>query len=314
MSEVNFTHEELVQAKQTSLTQVATHCGYTVFRMGNHYSLKEMDSVRIHNDRTWYRWSNKTGGSQIDFLKEFCGMTTVEAVKKLCDMQGFIINKNLEVSYPKNEEKKDFSLPEKAQNYKRLYAYLIHTRGLSYEVVNMFVQKKLIYESAGFHNIVFIGKNPDGEAKFASMRGTLDAYGKVFKGDVEGSDKNYCFNLANEKSDILNVFEAAIDMMSYIELYDSKDQNYLALGMLADNPLERFLEDHPNIKKINFCLDNDEPAKAALYENNEEKDGLIRKYEKLGYELTITVPESGKDFNEHLQEIKKNTTIKSKTK
>ena len=43
-----------------------------------------MDSIRIYNRSHWYRWSRQfdkgnNGGSQIDFLRVFCGMS-VKAV------------------------------------------------------------------------------------------------------------------------------------------------------------------------------------------------------------------------------------------
>ncbi len=36
----------------------------------------------------------------------------------------------------------------------------------------------------------FVGKDTEGIPRFASQRGTLDKYGKPFKGDVTGNDKN----------------------------------------------------------------------------------------------------------------------------
>ena len=50
------------------------------------------------------------------------------------------------------------------------------------EVVDWFVKKKLIYETRRYHNVVFIGRDSFGTARFASMRGTVDNYGNPFKG------------------------------------------------------------------------------------------------------------------------------------
>ena len=77
---MKFTQDEIGIAKQTDLCAVASSMGYTVKRVGKYHTLKEMDSIRIYDRTHWYRWSEKKGGSQIDFLKEFGGMGFVEAV------------------------------------------------------------------------------------------------------------------------------------------------------------------------------------------------------------------------------------------
>lgn len=79
-----FTDEELAIAKRVDLCAVAESLGYTVKRIGKYHTLKEMDSIRIYNRSHWYRWSRQfdkgnNGGSQIDFLRVFCGMSVKEA-------------------------------------------------------------------------------------------------------------------------------------------------------------------------------------------------------------------------------------------
>ena len=99
--------------------------------------------------------------------------------------------------------------------------------------------------------------------RFASMRGVFDKQGKPFKCDVTGNDKNYGFNMVNENSTELVVFEAAIDLMSYVDIFTDYESNKLALGMLADAPLETFLREHPQITSIRFCLDGDETGEKS---------------------------------------------------
>lgn len=43
----SFTNEELAIAKSVDLTAVAENLGYTVRKVGNYHTLKEMDSIRI---------------------------------------------------------------------------------------------------------------------------------------------------------------------------------------------------------------------------------------------------------------------------
>ena len=70
--------------------------------------------------------------------------------------------------------------------------------------------------------------------------GSVDKQGKPFKCDVTGNDKNYGFNVVNVNSTELVVFEAAIDLMSYVDIFADYESNKLALGMLAEAPLETF--------------------------------------------------------------------------
>ena len=106
-------------------------------------------------------------------------------------------------------------------------------------MIELFLKENLIYESRHYHNIVFKGNDKNGVTRFASMRGVFDKQGKPFKCDVEGNDKNYGFNVVNVNSTELVVFEAAIDLMSYVDIFADYESNKLALGMLADVNMER---------------------------------------------------------------------------
>lgn len=301
-----FTREELELAKTVDLTEVATALGYTVRKIGKYHTLKEMDSIRIYNRSHWFRWSRRyegkdNGGSQIDFLRVFCGMNVKEAVLWLLDFMGYSKENNSlqqSLKYQTKTELKSkpavFVLPKRACDNRYLYEYLHKERGISKQVIDFFVNRDLIYESQPYHNIIFLGNDKEGVTKFASMRGVFDRSGKGFKCDVEGNDKRYGFNVRNTESRELIVFEAAIDLMSYVELTGDRTSNLLALGMVADAPLETFLKENPQIEVIKFGLDNDEPGrKATAY--------LLEKYYGLGYEVEdIAVPVSCKDYNEWL--------------
>ena len=198
------------------------------------------------------------------------------------------------------EERKPFVLPEPAGDNSYLISYLNQERGISRVVIDLFLKDGLIYESRHYHNVVFKGNDKNGVTRFASMRGVFDKQGKPFKCDVTGNDKNYGFNVVNENSTELVVFEAAIDLMSYVDIFTDYESNKLALGMLADAPLETFLREHPQITSIRFCLDRDEPGRKAAAE-------LMRKYYELGYEVEDCPPPAGyKDYNEWLVAAKLN--------
>lgn len=195
-------------------------------------------------------------------------------------------------------EKKPFVLPQPAHSNAYLYEYLTNDRAISRDVVNFFVNQGLIYESMPYHNIVFKGNDKDGVTRFASMRGVFDKKGKPFKCDVPGNDKRYGFNIANEASTELVVFEAAIDLMSYMDIHRDFESNMIALGMVADAPLETFLKEHPQISSIRFCLDNDKAGRDAT-------EMLMEKYYQLDYDVRDSPPPKGcKDYNEWLVKAK----------
>ena len=197
------------------------------------------------------------------------------------------------------DKKKPFVLPLAALDNRYLYQYLMGERKLSKEVVDEFVKKGLIYEESRYHNIVFKGNDKSGVTLFASMRGVFDRNGNSFKCDVSGNDKNYGFNVWNEKNTELAVFEAAIDLMSYADIYSDFNSNKLALGMLSDAPLATFLREHTQIETIKFCLDNDVPGRKAT-------EALMQKYYELGYEVEdCPPPKNYKDYNQWLQEARK---------
>ena len=306
----SFTAEELALAKSVDLTAVAASLGYTVKKIGRYHTLKEMDSIRIYNRTNWFRWSREhergnNGGSQIDFLRVFAGMEVKDAVFWLLDFSGYRRDgdwekKSANVYVEKKEEKKKpFILPARAKNNDYLYSYLTGDRALDRNTVDYFVRFGLIYEERSHHNIVFKGNDVQGKTRIASMRGVFDREGKPFKCDVAGNDKNYGFNIWYGQSDEVMVFEAAIDLMSYVEIRGDYVTNKLALGMLSNAPLATFLEEHPKVSKISFCLDNDEPGRKAA-------EALMEKYYGLDYEVEdCPPPKPFKDYNQWLQQAKK---------
>ena len=311
MERRRFTEEERELAKSIDLCDVAASLGYTVKRVGHCHTLAEMDSVRIYNRKSWFRWSREhessgRGGSQIDFLMTFAGMEAKEAVFWLLDFAGYRScpegdkkpKLKHQIRQVRAEEKKEFVLPAAAQGNRHLYGYLCDQRAVSRDVVNYFVKKGLIYEEAHYHNIVFKGNDKDGNTRFASMRGVFDRNGRAFKCDVAGNDKRYGFNVFRERSDEVVVSEAAIDIMSYMDIFQDYENSLLALGMLSDAPLTTFLSEHPQIQSIKFCLDNDEPGRKA-------SEALMQKYYELGYDVEDKPPPEGcKDYNEWLQKAK----------
>ena len=295
---MHYTREQIDNMKsECDLVELARWCGYTPIRKGRTYSLQEHDSVRIFNHRTFMQYSSCVGGDAIVFLQHFMSCSFQEAAEKLCDFTGnWNTNEEKTVSVlpvEKENEKSVFVLPEPAQNYRRLYAYLIKTRCIDKDIVDYCVKQHLIYESGEHHNIVFLSRDKNGECHHAFMRGTNDAY--PYKGDVEGNDKKYGFNIPVSGKK-LRVFEAAIDALSEWTLTKDSTVSRLALGGVCDVPLETFLNEHPEITQIDLCLDGDKPGREAAIK-------ICEKYRKKGYDVQIKHPDflpgtNGKDYND----------------
>ena len=258
-------------------------------------SQAEMDSLRIKDRRTWFRYSQNTGGDAITFLQQFCGKSFPEAVEYLLTFHGKA--RDAPIPQPKPiSPKQEFSLPPRNADDRRVFAYL-RKRGIAAQVIRQFLNAGLLYEDAVHHNCVFVGRDESGQAKYAGLRGTYDREGKGFRGDVTGSDKRVGFALPYDRSsDQVFVFEAPIDLMSYLTLHRNTS-NALALCGLYDGALQAYLADHPQIKRIELCLDADGPGREAARQFQD-------KYAALGYAVTVEEPRSGKDWNEYLQKRK----------
>ena len=290
-----FTDTEMQIAKETDLPELLTHLGYQVRRIGRYHTTAEMDSLRIKDRRKWFRYSQNTGGDAITFLQQFCGKSFSEAVEYLLAFHGRARDSPAKAasSVKRDEVQKPFALPPRNTDDRRVFAYL-HKCGIAPQVIRQFMNSGLLYEDAEHHNCVFVGKNSAGQAKYAGLRGTYDRDGKGFRGDVTGSDKNVGFSIPHDpRLDEVRVFEAPIDLMSYLTLH-RHTSNALALCGLYEGALKNYLQAHPKIRRIVLCLDADAPGR-------ETTRRLKEQYVEQGYAVTVEKPRSGKDWNEYLQ-------------
>src|SRR5699024_5721819 len=109
-----------------------------------------------------------------------------------------------------------------------------------------------------------------------------------------GSDKRFGFCIEpTAESKTVAVFEAAIDAMAEMALAgDAADKFRLSLGGIyapeegrdiqPPAALEEFLAQHPRVDRIEFCLDNDPPGRAAAV-------ALARLYGKR-YQVAVRLP------------------------
>ncbi len=183
-----FTDTEMQIARETDLPELLSHLGYQVKRVGRFHTTTEMDSLRIKDRRTWFRYSQDIGGDAITFLQQFCDKTFPEAVEYLLTFQGKARDAPVKTKpvTKQDEPPKEFALPPRNVDDCRVFAYL-RKRGIAAQVIRQFMNSGSLYEDAVHHNCVFVGRDHTGQAGYAGLRGTYDRDGKGFRGDVSGS-------------------------------------------------------------------------------------------------------------------------------
>ena len=153
-----------------------------------------------------------------------------------------------------------FRLPLRNVTNANILNYLTKERKLSPSLVNFFVSAGDIYEDAAHHNAVFVGRDADGHSRYASSRGIREK----FRQDAAGAEKAFGFAHRGTDKQLL-VFEAPIDLLSFIELFPKNWQqhNYLSLGGVSGKALRQFLSERPDVERVFLCLDADKAGEDA---------------------------------------------------
>ena len=294
-----FSKEDIERAREMDLLTYLTYYDPGNLRhvSGNVYSTVEHDSLIINNGK-WCWFSQGIGGrSALDYLIKVKGIPFRDAVERIIGN----VSEPLPIIKQETSPPKIFVMPELSNDTKRVSTYLAN-RGIDPEIIKWCIDHKLIFETAKFGNVVFVGYDKQGNPKHGSMRSTTTSY----KGDVKGSDKRFAFRLMRaEHPRKVHVFEAVPDLLSYATCIKLRGGNwrketYLSLagigGSSLPKSLEQFLKDYPDITHIYLHLDNDEPGRNAAKN--------IKKLLSGRYVVKDQPPPSGKDYNEYLQSNK----------
>ena len=255
---MSYTKEQIDRANATDLEQFLRNQGEILKRSGKDMQWEKHDSLKIRGNK-WFQFSSDKGGYPIDFVMEFYGKTFPEAMEMLIGEKA----EGQPGAVP--DPSPEFRLPLRNTNNDIAKNYLVTERGISIELVDIFLNAGNVYEDAKHHNVVFIGRDQNGIPRYAHCRGTKEK----FRQDISGSDKSYGF-YHQGTDNVLCVFEAPIDLLSFISLFpkDWKDHHYLALGGVSDRALKRYLAEHPNINHVFLALDMDEPGEEACVKMN----------------------------------------------
>ena len=250
---MTYTQAQIDKANAVNLEKFLRAQGETLVRSGKEYRWKAHDSLTVCGNK-WFRHSQSKGGFPVDFVMEFYGKSFPEAVQMLTGEPGEVQPETDPAPSP------SFRLPLRNVTNANILNYLTQERKLSPSLVNFFIAAGDIYEDAAHHNVIFVGRDADGHPRYASSRGIREKFRK----DAAGAEKAFGFAHRGTDKQLL-VFEAPIDLLSFIELFPKNWQqhNYLSLGGVSGKALRQFLSERPDVERVFLCLDADKAGEDA---------------------------------------------------
>ena len=250
---MTYTQAQIDKANAMDLEKFLRAQGETLVRSGKEYRWKAHDSLTVCGNK-WFRHSQSKGGFPVDFVMEFYGKSFPEAVQMLTGEPGEAQPEAGPAPSPA------FRLPLRNITNANILNYLTQERKLSPSLVNFFIAAGDIYEDTAHHTVVFVGRDADGHPRYASSRGIREK----FRQDAAGAEKAFGFAHRGTDKQLL-VFEAPIDLLSFIELFPKNWQqhNYLSLGGVSGKALQQFLSERPDVERVFLCLDADKAGEDA---------------------------------------------------
>ncbi len=289
------TRKEIARAKEIDLETYLRACEpEELVKCGSGYRTRTHDSLKISNG-LWHWHSRGIGGkTALDYLIHVKGMDFIPAVQLLSNELQPALAESVRTN-PKPQTK-PFALPRHNDDDSIVTMYLMR-RGVHFSIIARCLENGTLYESWGYHNAVFVGRDAQGAPRYAMLRATD---GGTFKIEAEGSDKRFSFSMPGT-DDTLMVTESAIDALSVATLLCRhgmkwRSPHYLSLGGISEKmstvprALVQYLNDHPSIRQIHLMLDNDKAGREAARH--------IAASLGESYDVKTAFPAHGKDFND----------------
>ena len=257
---IHFTEEQKLRAGSVDLEEFLRLRGEKLLASGREKRLSSDHSITVRGSE-WFDHAAGKGGGPVSFVQTYYGLSYPEAMTLLLGGEARQVYPS--VRERKEEPPKKFSLPERNENMRRVYAYLMKHRHIDKDVITYFARAGTLYEDAEYHNCVFVGRDENSVARHAHKRST-NSYGEAFRINVEGGDQRYSFHHIGGDG-YLYVFEAPIDLLSFITLYprDWQAHNYVACCGTSTIPILKMLERMPVQDTVFLCLDNDHAGQRA---------------------------------------------------
>jgi|GEM_PF-1223201 len=286
-----------------NLKDLMEYMGETVVPNGKtRYKLKNHDSLVLSGST--YVWNSKSEkGNFYSLLNSLYGMKGKEIYKT--------VNKFLE-DIQKGEYKpsEDISINLKTvsnktfkrkDDYKKIEEYLVNKRKIDEKIVKTLYKNNLLFLDEK-NNINFVIKDMNGKIQGHDVIGTTEARFR------KNTSQCYGFNIEDNperKKETLYIFEAAIDLISYLEMNKEKINErhkeegvrFLSISGVREDILKSYLTE--DVKNLYICTDWDKTGN-NFYKMMEKEYKNLNIYREL--------PEL-KDWNEDLQ-IKKEKIYK----
>ena len=256
MSYINFNNIQL--------TEVCNRLGLPIIKheYGGNYKVKNFGGLII-KDSYFYQHSTGEKGGVIKFvmLTEGCSyQAAIELVKELFkdDVPQNSTVLSTQYSVHEKEEKNNIFIPPTWNNDHKIINYL-ESRCISRNLINQEIKANRIkgVSIKGHLNVAFLCYDLTDLSliKGAIVRGIEGP----FKGILIDSDGDYGYCISSNQSSVksIYIFEAPIDLLSYLTMYQ-QDPNivYAAMGGVKPRVVEKLIERF-NPSSITCCTDND---------------------------------------------------------
>ena len=303
METIFYTNEEIEKAREMDLlTYLRLYEPENLVKVhGEVYCTRQHDSLKISNGK-WMWWSRGFGGaSALDYLTKVKGIAFSDAMGILIGTKDKV--PSFFMPSKKEAERKRLLLPEKNNSEKCITKYLMR-RGIAKSIIESCISDNILFESKPYHNCIFVGKDSNGIPRYAAFRGCTE---ERLMGEATGSDKSYPFRIEATESQVLHLFESAIDLLSFATLklrHGDKwnKENLLSMGGIGVSKngtipiaIRRFLEKRTDIDTVVIHFDNDVPGKSAA--------ATLSNTLKEKYNVKIMPPPWGKDYNDYLKKV-----------
>ena len=228
-------------------------------RHGKTLRLAVNHSISVKDGYSGYLdFATNEHGNGIDLLCRHFGYTFQAAVLALCDVSDFSFSSP---SKPLTTRKQEIQLPPVASDYRRMMAYLTQSRHLPAPLVQMLIDKRLLYQAANTNNAVFVSLKRD----FAELRGTLTA--KPYHGIAKGSrhDGAWAFRLGTD-AELAYICESAIDAISLAAILGASAYYVSIAGAAKQAAIDRIKKSRLTVV---IATDNDQAGDECRRRNSD---------------------------------------------
>lgn len=275
--------DQIKRARNANLAEYFLRSGLECERLRDELHVKDFGGLYVNTvTNQWHCFGGEKGGTNsVNCLTEIIGMDFQAAVLALLGSGGGDVKRDV----LRRAEKRILEMPERADNMRRVFAYLCQTRKISPHIVSRLAHQRLLYQDDR-GNAVFVHRDERGNAVGAEIQGTNSH--KRYKSVAPGTtDSVFSVKLGEPRK--CYVFESAIDLMSFWQLADpQKIQGSMLVSMagLKYGSIKRIADSG---MMICSCTDNDVAGREFT-----SKHGL-RSCRRILEENCV------KDFNELLQ-------------